>query len=109
MPDLFALVSFIVDIAMMIASVIGLVDCARRSPEAFVAAGKQSKNLWIGLLVASLVVGLLGFGGLGILGLAGVVVVAVYFLDVRPAVASTGGGGRGSSGGGSSGGPYGGW
>lgn len=100
MPDLFAIAAVVLELGLIIASVVAVVDCARRSPEAFVAAGKQTKNLWIGLLVASLAVGLIGLGGLGILGLAGVVVVAVYFLDVRPAVGSTGGGG---------GGPYGGW
>lgn len=96
--DLFGIVSLLLTFGLMIAAVVALVDAARRPAESFVAAGKQSKNLWVGLLVASLAVSLLGFGGLGIFGLAGVVIVSVYFLDVKPAVSSTGGGG-----------PYGGW
>lgn len=95
--NLLSLVFQIVGIGVLIAAVVGIVDVARRNNEAFLAAGKQSKNLWLGLMIGALVVSFLGF-----LLLAGVVAVLVYFLDVRPAVASAGSGGG-------SGGPYGGW
>jgi hypothetical protein len=71
----------------------GLIDVARRPDAAFVAAGKQSKVLWLVILAVGLLIWLVGIIG-----------AIVYFVDVRPALGS-GGGRRG--GGSSSDGPYG--
>jgi hypothetical protein len=64
-----------------------LIDAATRPPAAFVAAGKQTKQIWLAILGVSLVVCLLGLGGfLGILGAVIAVAAIVYLVDVRPAV-----------------------
>jgi hypothetical protein len=84
-----------------------LIDVVRRPARAFVAAGKQTKNLWLIILVVAAVVGL---GGLitgasiatSILPIAAFVAAAVYLTDVRPKVSQH----KGDSG---SSGPYGPW
>jgi hypothetical protein len=74
-----------------------LVSVAVHPAGAFVAAGKQPKFVWVLLLA-------LGF----IITFVGVIAALVYFLDVRPALATVGGGRGGARGGGSSSdGPYG--
>ncbi|HEV2374208.1 MAG TPA: DUF2516 family protein [Streptosporangiaceae bacterium] len=85
-----------------------LFDVVRRPSRAFAAAGKQTKNLWLIILVVAAVVGL---GGIltgasiasSILPIAAFVAAAVYLTDVRPAVRQFQGGGSSSSG------PYGPW
>jgi hypothetical protein len=87
---------FLVYLVARVAVLVALVDVLFRPEGAFVAAGKQTKIVWILLMVV----------GLFIL-LVGVIAAIVYFVDVRPAVKSSGGG-RGRRGGGSSSdGPYG--
>ncbi len=91
--------------------VFALVDCIRRKPGAFVAAGKLTKQLWLIILAVSAALGFIalpypigaGGGTLGLLSIAGVVAAAVYLTDVRPAVGGTTGRGGGRSG------PYGPW
>jgi hypothetical protein len=64
-----------------------LVDAATRPAAAFVAAGKQTKQIWLAILGVSLVLCLIGLGGfLGILGAIIAVAAIVYLVDVRPAV-----------------------
>lgn len=87
-----------------------LVDALRQRSDAFVAAGKLTKPLWLIILGVAAALGFLGlpFGGgtfsnpLGLLSIVAVVAAAVYLTDVRPAVRqSRGRGGRS--------GPYGPW
>ncbi len=83
-----------------------LIDAFRRPSAAFVAAGKQTKPLWLIILGVSTAVGL-GFaayhlGVLSILPIAAFVAAAIYLTDVRPKV-------REFRGGSSHQGPYGPW
>lgn len=80
-----------------------VIDAVRVRPEAFPAAGKQTKNIWLLILGIALVANLALFNVLTIFGIAGVIAAAVYLLDVRPAVKQFGGG-RGADDG-----PYGPW
>jgi len=88
--------------------VFALVDAVRTRQDAFVAAGKQTKNIWMIIVGLATVFGFLALPPFGlppyhILPLAGVVAAAVYLTDVRPAVRQIrGGGGRNA-------GPYGPW
>lgn len=61
-----------------------LVDAALRPAPAYVAAGKLSKPIWLGILAAAAVTGL--FGVFNLLGLVGTIAAIVYLVDVRPAV-----------------------
>jgi Protein of unknown function (DUF2516) len=70
-----------------------LIDCATRQPQAFVAASKLTKPVWLAITAVSLVIGLL-FSPLSILQIAGMVASIVYLVDVRPAVKEVQGGGR---------------
>ncbi|HTY73285.1 MAG TPA: DUF2516 family protein [Actinomycetes bacterium] len=87
------------------AEVFGFIDALTHRPEAYVAAGKQTKVFWTLLLgIASVITAFTGF--LGLLGLVGVVAVTVYLVDVRPALRAM----RGGRGGGDRHmGPYGPW
>jgi predicted cobalt transporter CbtA len=92
-----------------------LVDMLGATPGAFSAADKQSKKLWLIVLIVSTVVGLAAVvlptrGAspiailFGILPIAAFIAAAIYLTDVRPAIKPyrKGGGSRNS-------GPYGPW
>ena len=87
----------LVAIASLGVRIWALVDVLIRPADAFPAAGKQTKVLWIVLTGLGVVLG----GGIGLLGIAALVVAIVYLVDVRPAVREV------RRGGGS--GPYGPW
>ena len=85
------------------------VDAARRPSRAFLAAGKQTKPLWLIITGVAAVVGL-GYAAyvrslsvIQILPVAAFVAAAVYLTDVRPKLKQVGSGGSSSSG------PYGPW
>ncbi len=86
------------------------IDAVRRPAPAFVAAGKQTKPLWLIILGVAVVVGLgyavylRGLSVTSILPVAAFVASAIYLADVRPKVKDF----RGSSSG-SRMGPYGPW
>ena len=69
-----------------------LIDAITRPSQAFVAAGKQTKQLWLIILGVAAVVGLafaiIGVGPTSILPVAAFVAAAVYLADVRPKVRS---------------------
>jgi hypothetical protein len=108
--DLQDLIVLVLSAAAFGLEVFALVDCIRRKPGAFVAAGKLTKQLWLIILVLATALGFIalpypiggGGGALGFLGIIAVVAAAVYLTDVRPVV-----GGR--SGGSGRTGPYGPW
>jgi hypothetical protein len=88
-----------------------LVDAARTRPDAFVAAGKLTKQKWVAILAVAAAFGFIalpppigaGFlSSLGFLSIVAVVAASVYLVDVRPAVRQIRGGGGRS-------GPYGPW
>lgn len=113
----FASLQFYVVVALSLVAfgleVYALVDAARTRADAFVAAGKQTKNLWLLILAVAAALGFIalpiwGGGQLGtftLLPIIAVVAAAVYLTDVRPAVRQI----RGGGGGGRNSGPYGPW
>jgi len=82
------------------------IDAITRPAPAFVATGKQTKQLWLIILGVAAVIGLsgvvFGVGVTSILPVAAFVAAAIYLADVRPKV-------REFKGGSSSSGPYGPW
>ena len=86
-----------------------LIDAIRRPAQAFVAVGKQTKQLWLIILGVAAVVGLYGavygVGPISILPVAAFVAAAIYLADVRPKVKSFPKDRNGAS----SSGPYGPW
>lgn len=84
------------------------IDAIIRPAQAFVAAGKQTKVIWLIILGVAFVLGLsaAAYGGVtGILSVAAFVAAAIYLADVRPKVREF----RGNNNSGSRMGPYGPW
>jgi hypothetical protein len=73
----------VIRLAILVIVVWAFVDTCTRPQQAFPAAGKQTKQIWLAITGAALVFGLLGFG---FLGLAALVAAIVYLVDVRPRV-----------------------
>lgn len=63
-----------------------LIDAFSRPAEAYLAADKQTKNMWLVLLGLAFAAHVVLGGGLGLLNLVGTVAALVYLADVRPAV-----------------------
>lgn len=80
------------------------IDAVRRSPDAFVAADKQTKNFWLIILGLALVTQVVFPGVIGILSILGTVAALVYLVDAIPALRAVGG-----TGGTKHQGPYGPW
>jgi hypothetical protein len=81
-----------------------LVDAIRQRTDAFPAAGKLTKPLWLAILGVATAIGVIFVQNpFNIFDLIAFVAAAVYLVDVRPAIKAISGGGSGSSG------PYGGW
>jgi hypothetical protein len=92
--DLFAvqgLVELLITLAMVAVKAFAVVDAVSRSPQAFVAADKQTKPFWLIVLGLALVANLLIWQPIGILNLAGIVAALVYLADARPALQQVGG------------------
>lgn len=97
-----AIVLLVLGVVALGLQIFALVDAIRQRPDAFVAAGKQTKQLWLIFLAVATAIGFVSlYGPLNIFNLIAVVAAAVYLTDVRPAVRGTRGGGRS--------GPYGPW
>ncbi len=80
-------------------------DCVRRRPDAFVAAGKRTKTFWLIVTVIAMLLGVVSLGGLpGLLAIVAVIAAGVYLADVKPALDQVMG-----RGGGRADGPYGPW
>jgi predicted membrane metal-binding protein len=101
---LFKLLAF----AAFVAEAWAFIDALRRPAPAFVAAGKQTKPLWLIILGVATVIGLASalptsssFAIVSLLPIAAFVAAAIYLTDVRPKVKDFGGG--------TSSGPYGPW
>ena len=94
----------ILGLAALACEIFALVDALRHRPDAFVAAGKRTKNLWMILLLVAVVLGVVTlFNVLNMFGLIGFIAAAVYLADVRPALRRVSGRGRRNDG------PYGPW
>ena len=93
-------------IAALVVEVWALIDAVRHPAQAYTAAGKQTKPIWLIILGVAVVVGLGssalgGFTLISLLPLAAFVAAAIYLTDVRPKVKEFRGG--------ASSGPYGPW
>lgn len=73
-------------LAALGATVFALVHAIRQRPDAFRAADKASKPIWVGILVVSLLLLLLAKTAVTLLGLISVVATGIYLADVRPKV-----------------------
>jgi hypothetical protein len=83
--------------------VFALVDGLRQRTDAFPAAGKLTKPIWLAILGVAAAIGIIFvFAPFNIFSLIAFVAAGVYLADVRPAI-------RAISGGGGSSGPYGRW
>jgi len=96
-------------IAAFATEVYALADALRHRADAYVAAGKLTKQIWTLILVVAVLIGfviMVGQSALSLFGVVPFVAAAVYLADVRPALrnASGRGGSRGSNMG-----PYGPW
>lgn len=80
----------LLDVTLLGLAVWALIDAATRRAEAFPAAGRLTKPIWLAILAASVASGLL-FGAFSLLGAAAAVGCIVYLGDVRPAVRESGG------------------
>ena len=94
-------------IAALVVEVWALIDAVRHPAQAYTAAGKQTKPIWLIILGVASVIGLWSstLGGpnlVSIFPIVAFVAAAIYLTDVRPKV-------REFRGGSSSSGPYGPW
>jgi hypothetical protein len=106
MPNFFADLQSLIALAFGVAalglSVFGLVDAVRHRPDAFTAAGKASKNIWLAVLGVAVLLSFASLGsGFSLTWILAMVAAGVYAADVRPALRKVIG--RGSS----NNGPYG--
>jgi len=104
-----AIVFFALGVLAFIVQVVALVDAGRRRADAFVAAGKMTKQRWMIILGVAAAIGFISFNGailqpLNFLNIVAFVAASVYLVDARPALKQVQGGGRGTSNG-----PYGPW
>lgn len=97
-------VTLALTIAALALEVFAFVHALKTRPDAFVAAGKRTKNFWLAVTGVAMLLGFVSMGGLGLLAILGIVAAGVYLADVRPAVETVQGRGTGSHQG-----PYGPW
>ncbi|MFW5473736.1 DUF2516 family protein [Knoellia sp. CPCC 206450] len=97
-------VILVLTIAALAIEVFAFIHALRTRPDAFVAAGKRTKNFWLAVTGVAALLGFVSLGNLGIFTILGVVAAGVYLADVRPAVETVQGRGTGSHQG-----PYGPW
>jgi hypothetical protein len=93
-------------VAAFVVEAWAFIDAIRHPRAAFVAAGKQTKPLWLIILGVAFVIGIGGaldqLSVFSILPIVAFVAAAIYLADVRPKI-------RGLQGGGERQGPYGPW
>lgn len=71
----------VIFIAIVLIKLFALIDAATRPAGKFVYAEKQTKQIWLAILVGALLTTFMNF-----LTLIGLVAALVYLLDVRPAI-----------------------
>jgi hypothetical protein len=106
MPNLVnaqGVVFFALGVLAFVTQLVALVDASRHRPDAFVAAGKMTKQRWVLILAIAAAIGFVSFNGrflnpLNFLNIISFVAAAVYLVDVKPALRQVSGRGRGSRG-----------
>ncbi len=102
--SLLGLIALVFGVAALVLSVFGLVDALRHRPDAFTAADKASKNIWLVILGVAVALSFYSLASpFSLPWILAVVGSGVYAADVRPALRKVMG--RGSS----NNGPYGPW
>ncbi len=92
-------VNLLVTIALVVIEAAALINCMTQRADAFPIVGSLSKNAWLGILAAALLVTLVcGFvfgQTISIFAFAAITAAAIYMLDVRPGLrdATNGSGG----------------
>lgn len=85
--DLQQVIVLVLGAIAFVVEVYALVHAARQRPDAFVAAGKQTKKFWVAALAVGALLGFAVLGrGLGLLAIIGIVVAGIYLADVKPAI-----------------------
>ncbi|RZQ64326.1 DUF2516 family protein [Amycolatopsis suaedae] len=86
MPTVAFWITWVIDQIGTLAAIFAFGHCLMQRADAFTAADRKTKPLWLAITAASAVVmGLAGFYGQGmIFWLAGAVASLVYIVDVRP-------------------------
>jgi lysylphosphatidylglycerol synthetase-like protein (DUF2156 family) len=97
-------VMLVLTLAALAIEVFAFVHALKTRPDAFVAAGKRTKQFWMAVTGVAILLGFVSLGGLGLFAIIGVVAAGVYLADVRPAVETVQGRGNNSHQG-----PYGPW
>lgn len=90
------LIALVFGVGALVLSGFGLVDALRHRPDAFVAAGKASKNIWLAVLAVAVALSFYSIATpFSLPWILAVVGAGVYAADVRPALRRVMG--RGSS------------
>jgi hypothetical protein len=97
----FSGIMLVFTLALLVFIGVAFVDAAIRPAGAYVSAGKLTKQAWLLILGVAFACSFV-FGLVSLPGIAAIVASLVYFVDVRPRLLE-------SRGGGSSQGPYGPW
>lgn len=80
-------IALLLGVAAFAMEVFAFVDAVRHRPDAYPAAGKRTKGLWLGILGVGLALGFLSLRNpIGLLGIIAAVAAAIYLADVRPAL-----------------------
>lgn len=77
----------VLGVIAFLVEVYALLHAVRQRPDAFVAAGKQTKNFWVAALALSALLGFAVMGtsmGMGLLAIIGIVIAGIYLADVKP-------------------------
>ncbi|MDO5504371.1 MAG: DUF2516 family protein [Actinomycetia bacterium] len=80
-------VALAIGVALLAMQAFAFIDCLRHRPDAFVAADKRTKGLWLAITGAALLFGFITFRNpLNIFMLLSALGAGVYLADVRPAL-----------------------
>ena len=91
MPSIFAIqggLMLVVTLGLFAIQAWAFVDALSHRPDAFVAADKQTKQMWLIILGVALVAHMLIWSPFSLLNLVGAVATIVYLVDARPALRS---------------------
>ncbi|MBB2892796.1 DUF2516 family protein [Flexivirga oryzae] len=98
-------VALVLGVVLFAMQLFALVDCLRQRTDAFPAAGKRTKSLWLAITGVAAALGLLSITApLNMFEIIAVVGAGVYLADVRPALQQVTGRARRNNSG-----PYGPW
>ncbi|MFV0633905.1 DUF2516 family protein [Demequina sp.] len=95
------LIVLLLSVAALVGAIWALVDASKYSDGQYKNAGKNSKGMWLAILGVAALIAFIslpwplgGGGGIGgLLGIAAIIAVIYYFVDVKPKVSGTSGGG----------------